>query len=746
MAGFIRRYLEDPGLEEILAIEGVVIIDREPPASITGLGSGTVTVVGEFEDGEYSTPCEVFSGGDLLDQFGSFGYSYAGVPSQNPSARSRLADAALTPEYWNGNGFIALVNKRFRRLIIVRVDTSIGAVEFTRLASISGNENNTWNLEPAQVLRIELDGAAAVSATFDAAIALETSGAGTYPSTFAGGEQMTVTMDAGTSLEITQQIFFQVGDQTQAQVISRINGALGYTAAIDAGGGITTLQGRIRGTAGEVDITSIDALVTTATGFAAGTTNGTGDVANIDEVTFAEAKSVIEADVAGTLIDRDADGNIRLSSATVSGVTRTIEVITTATTALAFEFPLDVLADAFVSVAASIPAGTRVQTVGGTVWVTAQTVDTTADEPDDYVARIRPAEDDGTTAGTGVGTVVVVTTPIASGSWAVTNPAPVAAALTEPALDAAYVTAIDKTLNPNSVSKETNIIVSARQSTAIRQRIRSNAINASADGLRGRLGVVRPPLGTTTRATARGSTAPGVGATRDQRVVYAYPGARTFIPQIAARGVSGGTGFTVDGRIDVGFDTWASSTMSQLAPEENPGQLTGFMVSIVGVELNNPDVQDMRIDDYKAFKRAGIAALRMNEGTAVIQSGKTSVDPAVHPNLQNINRRRMADFIQDTLAQRANAFSKKLATRLRRSLVTGEINGFMNQLLSPSNEAAQRIDGYLLDPRAGNTPQSLAAGVFRIILKVRTTPSLDVIVIETVIGENVEVNELPLAA
>ena len=76
MPGFVRRYLSDPGLEELTAIEGVVIIDRDPPASITGVGTGTVTVVGEFENGPFNDPIEVASGADMLNTFGGFGFVY----------------------------------------------------------------------------------------------------------------------------------------------------------------------------------------------------------------------------------------------------------------------------------------------------------------------------------------------------------------------------------------------------------------------------------------------------------------------------------------------------------------------------------------------------------------------------------------------------------------------------------------------------------------------------------------------
>jgi hypothetical protein len=189
-------------------------------------------------------------------------------------------------------------------------------------------------------------------------------------------------------------------------------------------------------------------------------------------------------------------------------------------------------------------------------------------------------------------------------------------------------------LNSNAVSRNGGLIVSARQSNAIRGALRTNAFRASSEGLAGRVAIVRPPLGTTTRAQALSTTSqPGVGAYREQRVVYAFPGTATFVPQIAARGLSGGAGFTADGIIDTGFDSWVASTCSQLAPEENPGQLTGFMAGIISVERGNPDVQDMRENDYKAFRAGGIAALRMDDGIAIIQSGITSVEPSgrLHP-------------------------------------------------------------------------------------------------------------------
>jgi hypothetical protein len=816
-----------------------------------------VIAVGEFEDGDFNAPSEAFSATDLLDRFGSFGFTYDGVSGNNPAARARKADFAVLPEYWNGNAFLSLVNKRFSRLIVVRVDTTVGQVQFIRNACVGGAQAFSYGLLSGQTLKfllddpdgefsparitsavgtyptgfdgvadtmtVDVDGAgptvisflvgdqtiaqviarintelgytaaslgtvantivlrsantgpastleitavaagitAAIgfsvtalvtgsdnsdTATFTGVVAALASAAGVYPTTFVGGETINVTIDEGTSQQIGPlDIVFQLADQTQAQVVSRINTALGYTAAVVSGGGVTTLSGRVPGTAGSVTVNSVSGvLVTTATGFSAATSAvGTGNVANINQVTFNEIKLIVEAAVAGSRVEQAPDGSLRVCSVSTLS---TAYITVLAHTAAALGFTVGDTDSILDGLAGSIPAGTRVSD-GVTTWVTAKTVNVEAGNPGPYTVRVRPALDDGTALSALTGTVTTVVAAIGFDSFVATNLLPVSAALTEAALDAAYVTALDSTLNSNAISKQGNIIFSARQSNAIRTALRQNALQASSEGLAGRMAVIRPPLGTTTRALALSSTQqPGVGAYREQRVVYAFPGSATFVPQIASRGLGGGDGFTEDGVIDTGFDSWVSSTLSQLPPEENPGQLTGFMTAIQALERGNPDVQDMKINDYKAFKANGIPALRIDDGTPIIQSGITSVNPTTFPNLKNIARRRMADFIQDSIAPRLKAFNKKLNTRERRSLILGEIDSFMNGLKSPNNPSSQRIDSYIIDAISGNTPEALAAGIFRIILKVRTLSSLDFIVLDTEIGENVVTVTEQLAA
>jgi hypothetical protein len=191
-----------------------------------------------------------------------------------------------------------------------------------------------------------------------------------------------------------------------------------------------------------------------------------------------------------------------------------------------------------------------------------------------------------------------------------------------------------------------------------------------------------------------------------------------------------------------------ASLLSQLNPEENPGQETTFTGGVVGIE-SGANVQSFTINDYILFKAAGIAALRMDRdtGVAIFQSGVTSVNPLVYPQLTRISRRRMADFIQDSLAQLCVAFGKRLSTNARRKAMVVEIKSFLEQLLNRSNPAAQRIGGYSIDTVSGNTPTTLGLGMFRVTISVQTLSSLDSIVLATVIGEQVSVQEqLPQAA
>ena len=77
--------------------------------------------------------------------------------------------------------------KSFSRLLIMRVNTSCGAVQFTRQANLLGGSLFRYALTTGQHLNISVDGAGATAATFTGVAATVTSGAGTWMSPFRFG-------------------------------------------------------------------------------------------------------------------------------------------------------------------------------------------------------------------------------------------------------------------------------------------------------------------------------------------------------------------------------------------------------------------------------------------------------------------------------------------------------------------------------------------------------------------------------
>lgn len=353
-------------------------------------------------------------------------------------------------------------------------------------------------------------------------------------------------------------------------------------------------------------------------------------------------------------------------------------------------------------------------------------------------------------AGTGLPSIVVAaSTGALDGSTANTAALTV---LTSGQIDTAYSNAINALLPGSDATDTIEIVASARESAAIRTALQTHVADASAVG-RGRSALVRPPIGTNI-ATATGSVAPGVGATRSDRVFYCYP---HFSQNIEELTTLDPTESISPSSILVGQDSAAATILSQLPPENNPGQSTQGIIS--GGLLNfisalEPGLvtagQPTRftLANYITFKAAGIMALRRDSDLSewIFQSGVTSVSPTLFPSLVTVKRRRMADFIQDSLAVIAKRYNKLPRTEDREDSLLGEIDTFLAGLRSLNNPAAQRIEDYSIDPTTGNTSELAAAGIYVVIISVRLLSTLDNIVLQTNIGEGVEIQEVPLAA
>jgi hypothetical protein len=746
MPAFVRRFTSFPSIETLSEIEAIDIVDLPPPAPTTGVGTGALLTIGEFEDGPFATGVsadapryasdlrgqavlETFSSEDLRQKYGGFGFTYGTSRYQNPAARKHLL------ELWNGSGFMKLKFVKPKRLMISRVDTSVGQVAFSPLACLIGATAGPYTLAVADVLSLTTDAGGPASSTAIAAAVATAAGANFAASGFTGGETITIQVDSGPVISVV----FAAADQTEAQVAARINTVLGYTAATVTVG--VDIAGLVKGTSGRIILAEVTAGALAAMGHVAGTTNGTGNVANLSAVTTAELVTIINATAALIAIFATASvgpaGELRICRTGAGAASGTIINNSTGMSAKVGVTPaVTVLAGEHV--AGTIPAGTRVRTAGGLEWVTMQTLTIPAGtaaslNPGPHTVKVRPATDNGSGVTTALDTVVVLTDQPSFNTFQVNNQSALTAALTEDQLDAAYIAALAATIDLTKPSREANFSISARRSDNVTRAGRQNALDASAQGHFGRKFIVSAPIGfTQSQAIA------DVALWRSDRVFYTWPGWRTLIPEIAEVGTAGGEGFTDDGVITVRGDGPLATLNCRLNPEENPGQNTdGLIDEFFTIEaLTAPLGQSA----YISLKANGICAPRVDRiGGSIYQSGITSDLTA---GLTTQARRKMADFIQDSLAERLIPFSKQLATESRKDSIRGVVEQFLSELKSEQNPELARISDFSVDGRSGNTPEMEARGIFVLIIKVRTLSSLDAIVLQTEIGEGVTITSL----
>lgn len=721
MTAFIRRYRNLPTTAQLLAIEQIAIVDGVPTTPVTGAGAGTLLLIGEFEDGPFNEPTEVFGEDDERVKFGGFGFTYGQTLYENPCARVHIG------EPWNGNAFLKGKFLKPPRKICVRVDSSVGSVRFQPLASVRSNVG-PFILAVGQQLTVAPDGGAGVTtvainatAATDAGIAFP--GGGNL-SLFVGGEQIGITIDNNPEVIVT----FQAGDQTAAQVAARINGFLGYNAVttILAGTAIQ-IAGIVLGTSGKVILRNVSGTPLTNIGQAPGTVNGTGNVANVNAVTATEVAALIDA-LAGINALVDSTGAVVVYSPTVG--TGSVNVTAGAmATALGLASGL---VSALIGAATSIPAGTRVRTAGGLEWVSMQTLaipEGTSGAPNlaFYASPIRPALDNGTAVGTAAGTITTLVDIPSGRMFSVTNIDNVSAALDENTMDARYQTAFNATVDPSEVSAQANYTLCARRSDAVTAMGLANAITASDEGCFGRSFHSREPFG---RLGADAITA--VATNRGDRNFHTWPAWYARIPEIATRGVAGGSGFTADGVILIGADGPLAYINAVLNPEENPGQDVGNLLDfIVGIEKPAGTVFNRQL--YEALKRAGICAPRIDQrGVKCYQSEVTT---SLEDGRTTQKRRKMADHLQDTFAIILLPFSKKLATEAREAAIDARLNSFLRGYRSADAPDAQRIAAYLVTNTTSQNPDLQVRGVSSRKIQVQLLPSLDTFFVNTEIGE-----------
>lgn len=273
MPGFIRYFLSEPTRDELEAIEGVSLIEILPTTLVEGAGPSVAAIVGEFEDGPFNTPTEILKPIDLTNTFGGFGYTHDGKPYQNPIARRSGGS-----ELWNGNGILALYGKKFPSpLVVVRVNTSAGKVQFSRLACLTATRRGPFDMEPGDACEFEVDGASRTATIAAVAGQIDATG-GVYPTLFAGTEYLIFEDEFGNQSKVQ----FAATDQAIADVIAAINKQIAYTAASNNGGQLR-LVSKVRGQNGYLELVGGTGSAITQLGLTLTNT------AEVDRVTVAVA-------------------------------------------------------------------------------------------------------------------------------------------------------------------------------------------------------------------------------------------------------------------------------------------------------------------------------------------------------------------------------------------------------------------------------------------------------------------------
>lgn len=311
------------------------------------------------------------------------------------------------------------------------------------------------------------------------------------------------------------------------------------------------------------------------------------------------------------------------------------------------------------------------------------------------------------------------------------------------ALDALYVAGFNATLSDTLPSNSVNIVWAARTSSLIRSTGRGNAGIASQRGV-GRVFISSPELTTVLTPNAAGAAAdPGVGANRDERVFYSWPGVRIAVTEALNTPIATAVGVpTSDGILDVRMDSLLASILSVLPPERNPGQTAppaagdGGVLSVVLGFQRGVDPAVFGLDAYTFLRAQGIAAIHFDQTLGPeIQSGVTT---SLVPGQTNINRRRMQDFIDASISGILMPFSKLPVTTKLADSALGEVDNFLADLRSSENPDAQRITDY--DCALTATKDMLAAGIFQVTVEVLILPTADFIVLQSSVGTTIRLN------
>lgn len=156
-------------------------------------------------------------------------------------------------------------------------------------------------------------------------------------------------------------------------------------------------------------------------------------------------------------------------------------------------------------------------------------------------------------------------------------------------------------------------------------------------------------------------------------------------------------------------------------------------------------VHQLSHNEYVALNKAGVCALMYDPDLGFKIKSAVTTQIAV-TDKQLITRRRMTDYLQDSIAKYLKVYVNKVNSKGTRTAIKAGITQFDDQLIAagvlPSDaEMSDGAKARLIDTESQNNNESIALGFLKIVYKRRLFNSARYIVLTTEIGQSVSVTE-----
>jgi len=168
---------------------------------------------------------------------------------------------------------------------------------------------------------------------------------------------------------------------------------------------------------------------------------------------------------------------------------------------------------------------------------------------------------------------------------------------------------------------------------------------------------------------------------------------------------------------------WMASILSQTDVDIHPGEEATKKFTAGIAKLTQPAIARA---DYILLRAAGVAALESDQGFSFV-SGVVS---DLTTGKTEITRRRSADFLQLSLADRLKFFVKKKNLASRRRIMGGEVISFSQTLQNQE----RIIESFAVDQESVNTEAQRAQGLEFILYRVKLIGHILHLVLKTEIG------------